>query len=87
MIVIIYISPKLSFFSVLFIPLYIYWIVHVSKKLKILNMDLQVSKSSLIGEVSNVFSNLMVINIYNLISDVKGIFYRQVDNNIEISKK
>lgn len=80
------INYKLSFVSLFFVPIYIYWIMYVSKKLKILNMDLQISKGNILSEVDNTFLNILVVRIYNLVNFAKQRFFTAVEENVNISK-
>ncbi len=63
--VVIYQSPKLAFFSVIIIPVAVYPIKIISKKIKMLSKKSQEQNSKVIASLSEIFNNYEMIKSYN----------------------
>ncbi len=63
--VVIYQNPKLAFFALIILPLMIYPISVISKKLKILSKQAQSKTAELNQHLSEIFKNIETIKAYN----------------------
>lgn len=81
------IHPKLSIISLLFVPIYIFWLIHISEKLKVLSKQLQVSKEDVLKGINNTFTNIWVVKLYGLINKARDRFFLIINQNVNISKE
>jgi len=63
--VVIYQNPRLAFFALIILPLIIYPISKISKKLKKLSKDAQVKTAEINQHLSEIFKNIETIKAYN----------------------
>ncbi|MDH6363478.1 ABC-type bacteriocin/lantibiotic exporter with double-glycine peptidase domain [Enterococcus sp. PF1-24] len=84
--VIININLKLTLVTLLFCPIYLLWISFVSKKIKKLNIQYQVSKEHLLYKVNTLADNSLVVKLYNLFTKTEKDYMEKVESNAEIAK-
>ena len=65
LVVVVYQSPKLAIFSLIIIPVAIYPIKIISKKIKILSKKSQEQNSRLTSRLSEIFNNYEMVKAYN----------------------
>ncbi len=65
LVVVVYQSPKLALFSIIIIPVAIYPIKLISKKIKLLSKKSQEQNSRLTSSLSEIFNNYEMIKAYN----------------------
>jgi len=74
--VVIYQSPKLAFFTLIILPLLIFPISKISKKIKKLSRSSQEKNADLNSQLNEVFSNIETIKAY----DANGFEYKKFKN-------
>lgn len=80
-IIIFAINVRLALLSLLFLPIYCFWIVSISQRIKSINSDLQISKSNITETLTNVLLNDLVITIYRLSKKVQNKLNKIIDLN------
>lgn len=83
----IYLSPTLTLVSLVFVPVYFIWTLSVSKKIKLLHLQLQENKDTLFKNVEINYNAFPVIKIYNYLKEQNQKFSKLVNSNSMINKR
>lgn len=81
------INWKLSIITILFLPIYIFWVNKVGNRIKEYSEENQKIKEQLYHSIETGISNLLVIQIYNFFERVRMIFSNKVEMSGEANKK
>lgn len=86
-VVLLLISIRLTFITLVFVPIYLLWITHVSEKLRMLSKKSQNNKSAILEEVNNAYNNHFTIRTYKLFKQVQDKFSYVIDENARLTEE
>ncbi|MCB5956478.1 ABC transporter ATP-binding protein [Enterococcus sp. CWB-B31] len=82
-----FLSWKLSLVAFIFVPFYAIWIIHISAKLGRLAEEQQISKDEFLKEVNNYSTNKEVIKIFHFFRMIVTGFNNAINENKKINVK